>query len=66
MMTIITAIMASQKRRLGRISVKYSARTKRNKDSIAMNKASVVGRARWPSMNVLRLIGNPVKWHWGS
>ena len=46
MMTMITAIMASQKRRLSRISVKHSAGTKRNKDSIAMDKASAVGRAR--------------------
>ena len=46
LMTMITAIMAGQKRRLGRISVKYSAGTKRNKESIAMDKASAVGRAR--------------------
>ena len=42
----MTMIMASQETRLGRISVKHSAGTKRNKDSIAMDKASAVGRAR--------------------
>ena len=46
LMTMITAIKAGQKRRLGRTSVKYSAGTKRNKESIAMDKATAVGRAR--------------------
>ena len=46
LMTMITAIKAGQKRRLGRTSVKYSAGTKMNRESIAMDKASAVGRAK--------------------